>query len=127
MGTRRRLAPREHPPALALSRPQGSRAWTTLPTAGSNGNYIFPNLRGPAYTNHDFAIFKNFPMGGSRKFQFRASFTNVFNHPQRFLDENTNLRLQFANGQPSNSAFGVLPQDNKYGRRIVQLAFKMYF
>jgi hypothetical protein len=98
-----------------------------LPTAGSNGNYIFPNLRGPAYTNHDFAVFKNFPMGGSRKFQFRASFTNVFNHPQRFLDENTNLRLQFANGQPSNAAFGVLPQDNKYGRRIVQLAFKMYF
>jgi len=98
-----------------------------LPTAGSNGNYIFPNLRGPAYSNHDFALFKNFPMGGSRKFQFRASFTNVFNHPQRFFDENTNLRLQFTNGQPSNSAFGVLPQDNKYGRRIVQLAVKMYF
>ena len=72
-------------------------------------------------------MFKNFPMGGSRKFQFRASFTNVFNHPQRFLDENTNLRLQFTNGQPSNPAFGILPQDNKYGRRIIQLAFKMYF
>jgi len=98
-----------------------------LPAAGSNGNYIFPNLRGPAYSNHDFAVFKNFPMGGSRKFQFRASFTNVFNHPQRFLDENTNLRLQFTNGQPSNPAFGILPRDNKYGRRIIQLAFKMYF
>jgi hypothetical protein len=98
-----------------------------LPAPGSNGNYIFPNLRGPAYTNHDFAVFKNFAMGGSRKFQFRASFTNVFNHPQRFFDENTNLRLQFTNGQPSNPAFGVLPRDNKYGRRIVQLAFKMYF
>jgi len=23
--------------------------------------------------------------------------------------------------------FGVLPQDNKYGRRIVQMAFKFYF
>jgi hypothetical protein len=98
-----------------------------LPTPGSNGNYIFPNLRGPAYTNHDFAVFKNFPMGGSRKFQFRASFTNVFNHPQRFFDDNTNLKLQFTNGQLSNTAFGVLPRDNKFGRRIVQLAFKMYF
>ena len=98
-----------------------------LPAAGSNGNYIFPNLRGPAYTNHDFAVFKNFPMGGARKFQFRASFTNVFNHPQRFFDENTNLRLQFTNGQPSNPAFGILPRDNKFGRRIIQLAFKMYF
>jgi hypothetical protein len=98
-----------------------------LPTPGSNGNYIFPDLRGPAYTNHDFAVFKNFPMGGSRKFQFRASFTNVFNHPQRFFDDNTNLKLQFNNGQLDNANFGVLPRDNKFGRRIVQLAFKMYF
>ncbi len=98
-----------------------------LPTPGSNGNYIFPDLRGPAYTNHDFAVFKNFPMGGSRKFQFRASFTNVFNHPQRFFDDNENLKLQFTNGQLSNTQFGVLPRDNKFGRRIVQLAFKMYF
>jgi hypothetical protein len=98
-----------------------------LPTPGSNGNYIFPDLRGPAYTNHDFALFKNFPMGGARKFQFRASFTNVFNHPQRFFDDNTNLKLQFTNGQLSNQQFGVLPRDNKFGRRIVQLAFKMYF
>ena len=60
-----------------------------LPRPGQNGNYIFPNLRGPGYINHDFAVFKNFPMGGTRKFQFRASFTNVFNHPQRFLDDNT--------------------------------------
>jgi len=98
-----------------------------LPTPGANGNYIFPDLRGPAYTNHDFAVFKNFPMGGTRKFQFRASFTNVFNHPQRFFDDNTNLRLSYTNGQLSNQQFGVLPRDNKYGRRIVQLAFKMYF
>jgi len=78
--------------------------------------------RGPAYSNHDFAVFKNFPMGGTRKFQFRASFTNVFNHPQRFFDDNTNLRLSYTNGQLSNQQFGVLPRDNKYGRRIVQLA-----
>jgi len=84
-------------------------------------------VRGPGYINHDFAVFKNFPMGGARKFQFRASFTNVFNHPQRFFDDNTNLKLQFTNGQLSNTQFGILPTDNKYGRRIVQLAFKMYF
>jgi hypothetical protein len=66
-------------------------------------------------------------MGGSRKFQFRASFTNVFNHPQRFFDDNQNLKLQFTNGRIDNPNFGVLPRDNKFGRRIVQLAFKMYF
>lgn len=99
----------------------------TLPTVGSNGNYIFPDMRGPGYQNHDFAVFKNFQMGGARRFQFRASFTNVFNHPQRFLDDNTNLKLQYTNGQLDNAQFGVLPRDNKFGRRIVQLAFKMYF
>jgi len=98
-----------------------------LPTPGSNGNYIFPNLRGPGYSNHDFAIFKNFQMGGSRKFQFRASLTNVFNHPQRFLDDNTNLKLHYENGVLASPGFGILPTDNKYGRRIVQLAFKYYF
>ena len=67
-------------------------------------------------------------MGGTRKFQFRASFTNVFNHPQRFFDDNTNLKLQYTNGQLSNTATSAsCRSDNKYGRRIVQLAFKYYF
>ena len=64
---------------------------------------------------------------GVQRFQFRASFTNVFNHPQRALDDNNNLKLQYTNGVLSNQNFGILPQNNKYGRRIVQLAFKMYF
>jgi hypothetical protein len=98
-----------------------------LPTPGTNGNYIMPTVRGPGYINHDFAVFKNFPFGNGRKFQFRAAFTNVFNHPQRFFDDNVNLNLDYANGVMTNSQFGVLPRDNKYGRRIVQLAFKMYF
>ena len=98
-----------------------------LPAPGKNGNYIFPDLRGPAYINHDLGFFKNFKMGGARKFQFRASFTNVFNHPQRFLDDNRNLKLEYANGVMTNSQFGVLPRDRKYGRRIVQLAWKFYF
>ena len=56
------------------------------------------------------------------------SFTNVFNHPQRFLDDNIEpeaaLRPTACSPAPG---FGVLPRDNKYGRRIVQLAFKFYF
>jgi hypothetical protein len=99
----------------------------TLPSPGTNGNYIMPTVRGPGYINHDFAVFKNFKMGGSRKFQFRAALTNVFNHPQRFFDDNANLNLDYTNGVMTNQNFGVLPRDNKYGRRIVQLAFKMYF
>jgi hypothetical protein len=98
-----------------------------LPSRGTNGSYIFPDLRGPGYINHDFGVFKNFVINDTRKFQFRASFTNVFNHPQRFLDDNANLKLEFQNGVMTNANFGVLPQNRKYGRRIVQLAFKYYF
>ncbi len=98
-----------------------------LPSAGNNGNYIFPDLRGPGYMNHDFGLFKNVNFANRRKFQFRASFTNVFNHPQRFMDDNRNLKLDFQNGAMTNAEFGVLPRDRKYGRRIVQLAFKYLF
>jgi hypothetical protein len=98
-----------------------------LPSRGSNGSYIFPDMRGPSYINHDFGVFKNFVINDTRKFQFRASFTNVFNHPQRFLDDNANLKLAFENGVMTNSDFGVLPRNRKYGRRIIQLAFKYYF
>jgi hypothetical protein len=98
-----------------------------LPAAGQNGNYIFPDLRGPAYMNHDFGVFKNFTFANSRKIQFRASFTNVFNHPQRFLDDNLNLNLDYENGVMTNAQFGVLPSNRKYGRRIIQLAFKYIF
>ncbi len=60
------------------------------------------HLPGPARTRlHQPRLrgVQELPDGRSRKFQFRASFTNVFNHPQRFFDDNQNLKLQFTNGQ----------------------------
>ena len=98
-----------------------------LSTPGQNGSYIFPDLRGPSYVNHDFGLFKNFNIANSRKIQFRASFTNVFNHPQRFIDDNRALKLDFQNGVLNNVDFAVLPTDRKYGRRIIQLAIKFLF
>jgi len=99
-----------------------------LPSPGQNGTYIWPsNIRGPRFINNDFAVFKNFNLGGVRRFQFRASFTNVLNHPQRALVDQNNLQLNFQNGVLANPNFGILPQNNKFGRRIVQLAFKFYF
>jgi hypothetical protein len=97
------------------------------PAPGQNGNYIWPNIAGPSYINHDLSLFKNFPFGGNRKFQFRLSAYNVFNHPQRAPDDALNLNLNYTNGVQTNTSFGLLPDDNKYGRRIIQLAFKFYF
>ena len=58
-------------------------------------------------------MFKNFPIGGTRKFQFRLSAYNVFNHPQRASDDTTNLDLTYTNGVQTNANFGLLPPDNK--------------
>jgi hypothetical protein len=38
-------------------------------------------LRGPRSVNLDFAVFKNFPWGERRNFQFRVEAYNIFNHP----------------------------------------------
>ena len=65
---------------------------------------MWPNITGPDYINHDFSIFKNVPFGGNRKFQFRLSAYNVFNHPQRTPDDATNLNLTYANGSQTNTA-----------------------
>ena len=64
------------------------------PSPGQNGNFIWPNIQGNSYVNHDLSLFKNFPFGsGGKKFQFRASAYNVFNHPQRAPDDARNLNL----------------------------------
>jgi len=97
------------------------------PAVGEIGNFVWPAIRGPKYSNHDLSVFKNFPIGGHKKAQFRLSAYNVFNHPQRAPDDAKNLHLIFANGRQTNADFGLLPTDNKYGRRILQLAFKFYF
>jgi hypothetical protein len=99
----------------------------SAPSPGQNGNFIWPAVVGSSYANHDLSLFKNFPFSGSRKFQFRLSAYNVFNHPQRAVDDSQNLNITFANGVQTNANLGRLPTDNKYGRRIVQLAFKFYF
>ena len=43
------------------------------------------------------------------------------------LTPSTNLTLHYTNGVQDNADFGKLPQDNKYGRRIVQLVLRFTF
>ncbi len=100
----------------------------TAPSAGQNGNFILPYIKGQKYLNHDLSVFKNFGIGSKgQKLQFRASAYNVFNHPIAFPDQGTNLTLQFDHGKLSNPEFAKLPDNNKFGRRIVQLALRYSF
>jgi hypothetical protein len=100
----------------------------TAPTPGHNGNFIFPYIKGQAYTNHDLSLFKNFNIGSKgQKLQFRTSAYNVFNHPIAFPDPTTNLTLNFTNGVLSNPEFAKKNEGNKFGRRIIQLALRYSF
>src|SRR5207249_2120030 len=51
-----------------------------LPAIGSVGNAGINILRGPAASNLDLALFRNFQVKERLRFQFRAEFFNALNH-----------------------------------------------
>jgi hypothetical protein len=96
------------------------------PSPGANGDYVMPYMKGQSYNNVDFSVFKNFDLGGDKRLQLRANMYNAFNHPIAY-PTNDNLTLRFEDGVPSNPNFGRLPDNNKFGRRIIQLAVRFTF
>ena len=87
--------PRQDVPSGYSSTPRCFAA----PLPGENGNYIFPYIKGQAYSNHDLSLFKNFRLGSKgQKLQLRIAAYNVLNHPIAFPDRDTNLTLRFTNG-----------------------------
>jgi len=102
------------------------------PTRGNNGPTRLPAIRGPWFFNSDLALFKNFKISESKKFQFRFNAYNFMNHPlTSFRDGGDNaLKLTYnynPDGAPvlANDRFGYA--DYKFGHRVVQLALKFYF
>jgi hypothetical protein len=89
---------------------------------------VFPTIRTQSYLNHDLSLAKNIPIGSNgQRLQIRVAAYNVFNHPLRVADTSKNLTLRFENGRQTNVDFGRLPEDNKVGRRIVQIALRYSF
>ncbi|HXK08941.1 MAG TPA: carboxypeptidase regulatory-like domain-containing protein [Vicinamibacteria bacterium] len=98
------------------------------PSVGQNGNYVMPYMKGNAYQNLDMSLFKNFSVGSKgQKVQLRISGYNVLNHPIWYPDQSANLTLNYTNGVQTNANFGKINEDNKFGRRIVQLALRFTF
>jgi hypothetical protein len=126
-----------------------------VPEFGQNGDLIAPyNIRTPTRFNHDLTIFKNFPIRGDQRLQFRVGFFNLFN--QAFANTNiagdVNLTLDTTcrvrvNNVPNGAGgfqndvcdptggFDYTPQtrDNfgkinlKRGHRVVEFVLKYYF
>jgi hypothetical protein len=99
----------------------------SLPAFGQQGDYVFPDIRGPAFFSSDLSLFKNYAIREGRTLQLRLSAFNFLNHPLPTfgIGENT-LNLNFdAAGKLATQNFGV-PQ-GKVGGRVIQLALKFSF
>jgi Carboxypeptidase regulatory-like domain len=108
---------------------------------GTNGTYIFPYLRSPAYFDSDLTVVKNIPLKESQSLQFRAAAFNFLNHPLSTLSSSFENEYQLifdnqaagtagpttspASATLQNPEFGKLQY--KTGRRIMELAVKYYF
>jgi hypothetical protein len=77
--------------------------------------------RGPAATNLDFSLFKNFGIGERFHLQFRAEAFNLSNTPTFFLPGATSTALTI--GNPS---FGLLTSSSATGRQL-QFGLKFLF
>jgi Carboxypeptidase regulatory-like domain len=85
------------------------------PAPGQLGTLGKGTVRGKPITNIDFSLSKNFRFKERYRFQFRAEFFNVFNHPN-FVGFDTDIR---------NSTFGTL--NTITTPREIQLGFKFNF
>jgi hypothetical protein len=87
------------------------------PAVGTFGNYRPRAVHGPGVEQADLALFKSFPLGGVRRFDFRAEFFNAFNHPS------------FANPSGDITAPGAFGKSTATTTdpREIQVAGKIYF
>jgi hypothetical protein len=83
---------------------------------GTIGTVERNSLRGPGYANFDFAVFKNIPVTGRVKLQFRAESFNLFN---RVNYNNPNSTIT------AGANFGRLLSASD--PRVIQLGLKLLF
>ena len=81
---------------------------------------------GPGFMNWDISLFKNIPVGGTRRLQLRAELYNAFNTDE-WTDVNRNAVFDFQTGALTNAnTFGSLTGATQSARRI-QLAARFTF
>jgi hypothetical protein len=83
-------------------------------------------FHGPGVVNWDISVFKHFPMGGTRRLQFRVELYNAFNTDQ-WTAVNTNAEFDFTTRALLNpNVFGTLTGVTNSARRI-QLGARFTF
>jgi hypothetical protein len=91
------------------------------PAAGTFGNSGRNKVRGPSLQSWDIALFKNIPLGGSKRLQLRAEAFNFPNHPNLGAAPGT-VPLDT---NPTSGSFGRVT--TKHSERNIQLGVKFAF
>ena len=90
------------------------------------GTALNDEYLGPGYMNWDISVFKNVPLGGARRLQFRVELYNAFNSDQ-WTAVNNNANFDYTTGALTNPAvFGRLTGATLSARRI-QLGARLIF
>jgi hypothetical protein len=92
-------------------------------TWGDTGEFGRNPVRGTTLWSWDIAIFKNVPLGGTKRLQFRAEIFNFPNHPN-LGDPNSSGNAN-VNIDPASADFGRVL--SKTGERNIQLGVKFNF
>jgi hypothetical protein len=88
----------------------------------TNDEYI-----GPGFVNFDISVFKNIPVGGSRRLQLRLEMYNAFDTDQWTAQGvDTSAVFNYVTGEQTDTAFGSLTGATFSARRI-QLAARFTF
>jgi hypothetical protein len=91
------------------------------------GNSLGDEYVGPGFANWDFSFFKNVPMGGNRRLQFRVELYNAFNTDQwAWNGTDTSAVFDFQTGAQTDTNFGKLTGATNSARRI-QLGARFTF
>ena len=110
-----------------------------LPSApGIQGQYRYPYIHAPAFTDSDLTAIKDFHIGETGTIQFRAAAFNFLNHANSSFTSsdkngsetalnlsNTNNGATEQSATSSNAEFGIVPL--REGRRIMELSLKYTF
>jgi hypothetical protein len=91
------------------------------PTFGTYGNAGRNSLRGPNFWNLDMSVFRQFPVGEGRQFEFRAEAFNLFNHVNLGLPDGS-----ITDG-PTFGTISGTAYSNSFLNRQLQLAVKFIF
>ncbi len=91
------------------------------PTFGTYGDAGRNSLRGPAFWDLDSSVFRQFPVGEGRQFEFRAEAFNLMNHVNLGLPDGS-ITDGSSFGTISGTAYG-----NTYLNRQLSIAVKFIF